>query len=908
MATTSIVSTNARDAALEALDEVFSDFTWEERHVVITRSDGSVAFSQEGVVVPKDWGANATQVLAQKYFRGNPGAFGRETSLKEVVTRIVTAIAEAGETHGHLADETEVEEFSSKLGRLLVAQRAAFNSPVWFNVGAPGRKPQVAACFILDVEDSMDSILDWYKAEGLVFKGGSGAGVNLSKIRSQAETLSTGGNASGPVSFMRGADASAGTIKSGGATRRAAKMVVLDVDHPDVLEFVWCKAKEERKIRALMDAGFDMGVDGADSFSVAYQNANNSVRLGDDFMQAVVADGDWQLRARVSGEVVRALKARDLFDQIARAAWECADPGVQFSTTINSWNTTPRSGEIRASNPCSEHVRLDWSSCNLSSLNLLAFYDPVGGFDAEGFVDAVGVMALAQDILIDLAYEGGGYPLERIAETTRRFRDIGVGYANLGALLMAMGLPYDSDEGRDMAAALSALMTAAVYRTSAQAAARLGPFEAFEENREAFLFVLERHRSAAKEREVQASSPRAALWRRACAEWDAACAAAAAHGVRNAEATVLAPTGTIALLMGCETTGIEPAFALVSYKQLVGGGAMSLPVESVALGLAALGYDRADVEAIAAYAAEHGTLTGAPGLDPAHRRVFETAVGDDPIPPMGHVKMVAAVQPFLSGAVSKTVNLPADASVADIADIYLEAWRLGVKCLAVYRDGCKAYQPLSAKADGAKGAEGVSSELEAHPRPERERLPRHRRARTFSFRIGDCEGYATVGEYDDGRPGELFMKVSKQGSTLAGLMDGCAIAVSLGLQYGVPLATYVAKYTSMRFEPAGVTDDPDVRLATSILDFVFRRLAITYLDEDERRELGVLTAAEKTQALDAPYGSVAADTPPAAPAGTNGNGRAAYGDAPVCPVDGSVMTIRTGTCWACALCGTSGGC
>jgi ribonucleoside-diphosphate reductase alpha chain len=870
---------------------------WERRDVKIVRPDGSVVFEQEGVEVPAFWSQNATQILAQKYFRGNPGTPERETSLRQVIDRVVNAIRAEAVAKGYLDDE-EAEAFSDELTWLLLHQRTAFNSPVWFNVGVPGRPPQVAACFILDVEDDMDSILDWYRVEGKIFKGGSGAGVNLSKIRSSKERLSTGGTASGPVSFMRGADASAGTIKSGGATRRAAKMVVLDVDHPDIRDFVWCKAREERKIRVLRDAGFDMGVDGADVYSVQYQNANNSVRVSDEFMEAVVEDREWALVARTDGSVVETVRAKELFREIAQAAWECADPGIQFDTTINRWNTTPNAGRIRASNPCSEHVRLDWSSCNLSSLNLLAFRQEDGGFDWEGFSHAAGVMGLAQEVLISL----GAYPDPRIKATTRRFRDIGVGYANLGALLMSMGMPYDSDEGRRMAAAITSVMTASVYRTSALVASRVGPFDGFEADREGVLRVLRMHQEANEALDEAAEHAQEI--------WQEAIDLAETYGVRNAEATVVAPTGTISLLMDCQTTGIEPAFSLVAYKTLVGGGTMRLSVPAVADGLRTLGYGEAAVERISAYVAEHGTLAGAPGFDEAHAPVFATAVGDHPISPMGHVAMMAAVQPFISGAISKTVNLPAETTVEEVERVYLDAWRMGVKCLAVYRDGCKAAQPLATKVkDAAKGAttEASSSSAEpvGHPHPLRERLPRTRNAKTFAFQVADCEGYFIVGEYPDGRPGELFMKVSKQGSTLAGIMDALAIAVSVGLQHGVPLETYVAKYTGTRFEPAGMTDDPDVRIASSLLDFVFRKLALVYLEPEVRQGYGIVDMAERK----AMVGSYAQESAVQVPLVSPGlNGKASYGDAPFCPTCGNRMTVRTGTCWACAADGTTSGC
>ncbi|MYB27920.1 MAG: vitamin B12-dependent ribonucleotide reductase, partial [Acidimicrobiaceae bacterium] len=749
-----------------------NNIAWEQRDArLLDHSDGSVAFEQLGVEVPATWSQNATNILAQKYFRGALGTPEREWSLRQVVDRIVGTIARWGDGDGYFADQSEVSLFRAELSHLLYTQKAAFNSPVWFNIGVAGVPQQASACFILSVDDTMESILEWYAEEGRIFKGGSGAGVNLSRIRASTEPLSGGGTASGPVSFMRGADASAGTIKSGGKTRRAAKMVVLDADHPDIEDFIWCKAREERKSRALAEAGFDMGVDGVDSDSVQYQNANNSVRVSDEFMQAVIDGRDWDLTARTDGAVLKRVPARSVLRQMAEAAWECADPGVQFETTINRWHTAAATGPISASNPCSEYVHLDDSACNLASINLLSFLDDDGTFDVAGFRRAVQVVFAAQEVLVGHA----DYPTPAIADTTRAFRQIGLGYANLGALLMALGLPYDSDQGRAVAAAITALMTGEAYLTSTRLAERMGPFAGFHANREHMLRVLEQHRSAtaAIDEELVPSD----LLEAAQVAWDEACERADRHGVRNSQATVLAPTGTIGLLMDCDTTGIEPDLGLVKSKRLVGGGTMEIVNTTVPRALRRLGYIQEQADLIRDHIAEHHTVDGAP-IDPEHRDVFSCSLGDNAISASGHVKMMAAVQPFLSGAISKTVNMPASSTVDDVEQLFIDAWRLGLKSVAIYRDSSKVAQPLtigdggaSAGADaGAPGA-GVPVDGSSTPEPVRRRLPKSRRSRTFEFRVADCKGFVTVGEYPDGRPGEIFVKVSKQGSTLAGIMD-----------------------------------------------------------------------------------------------------------------------------------------
>ena len=835
---------------------------WERRDARIAHfATGAVAFEQLGVEVPAGWSFNATNILAQKYFRGTLGTPEREWSLKQVVDRVVDTITGWGVKDGYFVDDEEAETFRAELKYLIIHQKAAFNSPVWFNIGVEGVPQQASACFILAVDDSMDSILNWYTEEGTIFKGGSGAGVNLSKIRSSKEGLRGGGTASGPVSFMRGADASAGTIKSGGKTRRAAKMVILDVGHPDVEDFIWCKAIEERKARALRDAGFDMDLDGKDSHSTQYQNANNSVRVTDEFMQAVLDDAEWPLCAITTGEVLEIRRARDLFRQVAKAAWECADPGMQFDTTINKWHTAPMTDRINGSNPCSEYMHIDNSACNLASLNLLTFMEENGAFDVEGFRAATELVFTAQEILVGNA----DYPTEKIAENSRRFRQLGIGYANLGALLMSEGLPYDSDGGRAWAAALTALLTGHSYATSARTAARMGPFAGYQENRQAMLKVLRMHRDAAAHIDEELVPPE--LLSAAQEAWDDAVEVAEQYGVRNAQASVIAPTGTISLLMDCDTTGIEPDLGLAKMKKLVGGGTMSIVNQTVPRALRQLGYSSEHIQEIVAYIDERKTILGAPHLNADHLPVFACSMGDNTIHYRGHIRMMGAVQPFVSGAISKTVNVPEEVTVEEIEQLHIEAWQLGLKAIAMYRDNCKVAQPLATAKRTV--ADPTASPPEVHDaelaikvaelekalqrqtvvvkQPIRERLPRKRKSITFAFRVADCEGYVTVGEYEDGRPGEVFMKVSKQGSTLAGIMDAFAIAVSLGLQHGVPLATYVKKYTNMRFEPAGMTDDPELRIAQSLVDYIFRRLAVDYLTFEERAELGVLTSAERTQ-------------------------------------------------------------
>ncbi|MFT3969927.1 MAG: vitamin B12-dependent ribonucleotide reductase [Micropruina sp.] len=823
----------------------YDQVTWEPRDVVQTNwKTGETVFEQRGTEFPDFWSVNASTIVTTKYFRGALNTAARETSLRQLIDRVVTTYRRAGEDNGYFATSADAEIFEHELTWMLLHQYFSFNSPVWFNVGTKSPQ-QVSACFILSVDDSMDSILNWYKEEGFIFKGGSGAGLNLSRIRSSKELLSSGGTASGPVSFMRGADASAGTIKSGGATRRAAKMVVLDVDHPDIEEFIETKAREEDKIRALRDAGFDMDLGGKDIVSVQYQNANNSVRVSDEFMRAVEDGSDFGLRSRMTGEVIETVDARALFDKMAKAAWACADPGIQYDDTINAWHTNPETGRITASNPCSEYMSLDNSSCNLASLNLLKFLRDDDTFDAATFVKAVELVITAMDISICFA----DFPTEAIGQTTRDYRQLGIGYANLGALLMAVGRGYDSEGGRALAASITSLMTATSYRRSAELAAIVGPYAGYARNASAHQKVMRKHQAANDEVRTFTTLD-STVHDVATAEWAKVVTLGSDNGFRNAQASVLAPTGTIGFMMDCDTTGIEPDFSLVKFKKLVGGGSMQIVNQTIPHALKRLGYTAETVEAIVEYISEHGHVVNAPGLKTEHYEVFDTAMGERAIRPMGHVRMMAAAQPFLSGAISKTVNLPETATVEEIAEVYLQGWKLGLKALAVYRDNCKVGQPLS---DAKKKEEPAAVEAAPKPevrveyRPRRQRLPKSRASRTTSFAVGGAEGYMTAGAYDDGRLGEVFLKLGKQGSTLAGVMDAFSIAISIALQYGVPLESYVQKFTNMKFEPAGMTDDADIRMAQSIIDYIFRRLALDYLSFDERAELGIYTSAERAR-------------------------------------------------------------
>ncbi|MGH3907278.1 MAG: vitamin B12-dependent ribonucleotide reductase [Pseudonocardiaceae bacterium] len=1126
----------------------YDEVTWQRRDVVMTNwRDGTVNFEQRGVEFPDFWSLNAVNIVTSKYFRGAAGSEQRESSLRQLIDRVVRTYTDAGLQHGYFATETDKEIFSEELTWMLLHQVFSFNSPVWFNVGTaspqqvsacqpydslvstpagmvpigrlveddavgakiydahgvtrvvatkangikevlrihtkaghlldvtadhlvwrssgqgcgrfvpagelrPGdrlewhrraafgeqeidsrvtaeaalagwlqsdgfvgqytgtnrsltieamtvteadrvrgaemRVPEqlftaplpvdpvkdakleasfelpglpardvkqleiarierrgamdvydiqtesgeylsgnlrVHNCFILSVDDTMESILNWYREEGLIFKGGSGAGLNLSRIRSSKELLSSGGTASGPVSFMRGADASAGTIKSGGATRRAAKMVVLDVDHPDIGEFVQTKAAEERKIRVLRDAGYDMDLGGKDITSVQYQNANNSVRVSDDFMRAVETDAEFGLRARMTNDVIETVRAKELFRRITQAAWECADPGLQYDDTINDWHTCPESGRITASNPCSEYLHLDNSSCNLASINLMKFLRADLTFDAELFAKTVEFVITAMDISICFA----DFPTEKITETTRAFRQLGIGYANLGALLMATGHAYDSDGGRALAAAVTSLMTGTAYKCSAELAGVVGPYEGYARNAEPHQRVMRKHAAANdlirtyhhNDRTVQKAASQA---------WQEGIRTGEKNGWRNSQASVLAPTGTIGFMMDCDTTGIEPDFSLVKFKKLVGGGSMQIVNQAVPKALAALGYQEEQSEAIIEYIAEHGHVVDAPGLRPEHYEVFDCAMGERAIAPMGHVRMMAVTQPFISGAISKTVNMPEKATVDDVEEIYFQSWKLGLKALAIYRDNCKVGQPLSTGMNATPAA--TAEKAIAEGRPVRRRLPKKRPGQTVSFTVGGAEGYMTAGSYPDDGLGEIFVKMSKQGSTLSGVMDAFSIAISIALQYGVPLETYVSKFVNMRFEPAGMTDDPDFRMATSVVDYLFRRIALDYLPKEKREQLGILSAEERTAQVSADYDTTQGDgahveslrtsvdsTPPhgaqARPApvyvGSSTElwelqqGKAA--DAPLCMTCGTKMR-PAGSCYVCEGCGSTSGC
>ena len=916
----------------------FDRLEWQVRDAVIG-DPTSPAFEQRGVEFPTSWSQNAANIVAQKYFRGNLDAPERERSVKQMVSRVAGRIAQAGRDGGYFAGDGDAEAFESELTHLLVNQMAAFNSPVWFNAGwkEPGSE-QLSACFILSVEDDMRSILDWNTEEGLIFQGGSGSGVNLSNIRGSMEQLSRGGTASGPVSFMRGADSWAGSIKSGGGTRRAAKMVVLDADHPDIRAFIWSKAKEEEKAAALRAAGFDMSIDGDGFHSIQYQNANNSVRLTDEFMRAVEDDGDWDLIARTTGRPVATVKARELMREIADAAWRCADPGVQYDTTINDWHTTPADGRITASNPCSEFLSNDNTACNLASINLMKYREQDGSFRVADFEATVDTMILAQEIVVGFS----SYPTEKIARNARRLRQLGLGYANLGALLMSNGMPYDSEEGRAVAASITALMTGRAYRQSALIAQAMGPYEGYADNRPDHDRVMAMHRSAAQER-LPAGEPVGDAARSA---WDDVIALGDQHGFRNSQATVLAPTGTISFLMDCDTTGIEPDFSLVKFKELVGGGHMTIVNRTVPRALQTLGYSSEQIEQIEAYVDERATIVGAPGLAIEHLPVFDVAVGERAISHMGHIRMMGAAQPFLSGAISKTCNVPADSTVEDIADAYALAWREGIKALAIYRDGSKTAQAL--RTDAQDSTEGSAALAEAQaaaiePAPLRRRMPRERQSITHKFSIGGHEGYITAGMYDDGTLGEIFLTdIGKEGSTLRGMMNAFATSISIALQYGVPLETLVQKFSYMRFDPEGITTNPEIPFAKSMPDYIMRWLASRFLGVDVQEELGILTPEVRAR-KSAQEALFRDDTAGPVEANGGGNGKAADEGAatkghvsqpartraaaealtdeppvlparmrgldlgPACAQCGGMMQ-RTGSCYTCSSCGNNTGC
>jgi len=867
-----------------------AEVEWELRTAAIEGADGATVFEQKEVEFPSFWSQNATNVVASKYFRGPLGTPQRERSVRQLIGRVADTLTAWGLRDGYFAgEEEEAQTFHDELTHLLLMQKACFNSPVWFNLGIEER-PQCSACFILGIEDSMDSILDWYKTEGRIFKGGSGSGVNLSKLRSSRERLSAGGLASGPVSFMRGADAIAGTIKSGGKTRRAAKMVVLNVDHPDIEEFIRCKSREERKAYDLGEAGWDVSLNGEAWTSIQYQNANNSVRVSDDFMRAVLEDREWQTRYVLTRDTCQTYRARELMRAIAQAAWECADPGMQYDTIINDWHTCPNTGPINASNPCSEYMHLDDSACNLASLNLMKFMDEDGRFDVEAYKQAVAIMITAQEIIVS----NSSYPTEKIHQNAIDYRQLGLGYSNLGALLMSLGIPYDSEAGRAYGTAVTALMTGHAYATSARIAARMGPFAGYARNAEPMLRVIAKHGEASHKIDDAAPPDLLAATHQA---WDEALALGREHGYRNAQATVIAPTGTISFMMDCDTTGIEPDIALVKYKTLVGGGLMKIVNNTVPLALKRLGYSPAEIEVITKHIDEKGTIEGAPALKEEHLPVFDCAFvaqdGGRSIHWLGHVKMMGAVQPFISGAISKTVNLPEEATVEDIEEAYIEGWRQGLKALAIYRDGSKRAQVLSTAKDQTK-----DKEQENGHRPVRRRLPATRHSLTHKFAIEGHEGYITAGLYDDGSPGEIFVTMAKEGSTLSGMLDAFATSISLTLQYGVPLHDTVQKFSHMRFEPSGRTENPEIPVALSIVDYIFRWLASQFLSEDEKAEFGVLSPAVKAKMMSAEY---AVDPPPA------GNGRRLQDDAPPCPNRGWIM-VRAGTCYRCENCGTTSGC
>ncbi|HVP65808.1 MAG TPA: vitamin B12-dependent ribonucleotide reductase [Anaeromyxobacteraceae bacterium] len=887
------------------------ELAWELRTASITGESGKVIFEQKDVEVPKNWSMLATNVVASKYFRGAMGSPQRERSVRSLVGRVVRTIGAWGRKDGYFASEEDARTFEAELSHLIYRQKMSFNSPVWFNVGVEER-PQCSACFINSVDDSMDSILRLAHTEGMLFKYGSGTGSNLSRIRASKEQLSGGGEASGPVSFMRGFDAFAGVIKSGGKTRRAAKMVILNADHPDVVEFVNCKADEEKKAWALIDAGYDGGfnVRGGAYDSVFFQNANHSVRVTDAFMRAVIDDAEWALTARTSGQPIEKVRARELMRQIVDAAWTCGDPGLQFDTTVNAWHTCSATDRINASNPCSEYMFLDDSACNLASLNLMHFRSIDGGFDAESFRRAVDITILAQEILVSNAR----YPTDAIGKNSEDYRPLGLGYANLGAFLMATGHAYDSDGGRATAAAITAIMTGEAYAMSARIAAHTGTFAGYERNRDPFLAVMRKHQAHVEK--IDEAHVAAELLGAARSSWTDAVRLGTQHGYRNAQTTVLAPTGTIGFMMDCDTTGIEPDIALIKYKKLVGGGVLKIVNNTVPLALQRLGYNGNEVGTILQYIDDMETIEGAPGLKEEHLTVFDCAFkpqnGSRSIHYMGHIRMMAATQPFLSGAISKTVNMPSSATSEDIQNAYVEAWKLGLKAIAVYRDGCKRSQPLNAgkKKDGAEAAEAPA---EMVPSPQRRRLPDERRSITHKFSIGGHEGYMTVGMYDDGSPGELFVTMAKEGSVVSGLMDSFATSISMALQYGVPLKVLCDKFSHTRFEPSGFTGNPDIPIAKSITDYIFRWLSLKFLASEESGEggkalpPGAAPSAPRLKAADRTVSAAVVAAPVIAVPAKDDPPYLAQADAPPCPNCGSI-TVRNGACYKCLNCGTTTGC
>ena len=928
----------------------YDSVAWQQTEAkILNHTSGQPVFEQKNLEFPGDWSHNAINIVAQKYFAGQPGTPDREHSLKQLIDRVVLTVARHGQRNGYFSDSDEVQTFVEELRYIVATQRASFNSPVWFNIGRPERQQQASACFILSVEDDMRSILNWYAEEGMIFKGGSGSGINLSSLRGSCESLSqSAGTSSGPVSFMRAADSSAGTIHSGGKTRRAAKMVILNVDHPDIEKFVWCKAREEKKAHALMAAGFDVGIDGEDLHNIQYQNANNSVRASDAFMEAVEKDADWNLTAvhpSAKKKVVETVKARELFRQIATAAWECADPGLQFDDTINDWHTTPNAGRINASNPCSEYMHIDDSACNLASLNLLKFLGPGGQFKIDDYLHTVELVTLAQEILVGYSE----YPTEKIAKNAKAYRQLGLGYANLGAMLMSQGLPYDSDTGRAQAAVLTAMLTGQAYAVSARIAQRVGPFQGYAKDKEGMLRVLAKHREAIAD--IDATAVGENLLTTATAVWDEALRLAKIYGVRNAQASVLAPTGTIGLMMDCDTTGIEPDLGLVKFKTLVGGGHMKFVNQTVRRGLASLGYKDKEIKEILEYVETRHSLRGAPHFKKEHLDVFACSIGDNVIETSGHVKMMAAAQPFLSGAISKTVNMPEDSSIESVEEVYQQAWRQGLKAIAIYRDNCKAAQPMSVKSDGEEeGKEKVSQPASGDELVEfdakqvgnagyvvrgatvKRQLPPMRPSKTFKFRVAGNKGFMTIGEYEDGLPAEIFITVSKQGSTLAGVMDALAMSVSHGLQYGVPLKSYVRAFINISFTPSGFTDDPKIRTATSLIDYIFRRIAMVYLSHGDQVELGIASFTDEDgqaseMQTDLLAGAATGEVPAAGVEAAQEGASLTAGkmpdnsllnsiapinplsdlSSPMCMACGN-PTQRAGACYVCRTCGLSTGC
>lgn len=882
---------------------------WTKKDSLITNPiNNQVVFEQKEVEFPTDWSLNAINIVSQKYFSGTPGTNNREKSLKELINRVVDTIAEYGYENAYFEDRENLDSFREELKYILTTQRAAFNSPVWFNIGAKDREQQASACFILSVEDTMPSILNWFVEEGMIFKGGSGAGINISSIRSSLEKLSnSGGTASGPLSFMRGADASAGAIKSGGKTRRAAKMVILNVDHPDIVDFIWSKAREERKARDLQAAGWDMSLDGKDITSVQYQNANISVRVTNDFMKAVEDDLDWDLKAIKDNTVLKTVKAREIFHQIAEAAWECADPGLQFDTTINEWHTTPKAGRINGSNPCSEYMHLDNSACNLASINLLKYLNSDNTFMIDEFRHTVDLLITAQEILVGYS----SYPTAKITKNARAYRELGIGYANLGALLMAQGLPYDSDEGRAQAAVITAIMTGEGYAMSAKLAHRVGPFSGFDQDSQTVFKILKKHQVALTQ--INPALVNEDLLNNANDVWYEANDLAKKFGVRNSQISLLAPTGTIGLMMDCDTTGIEPDLGLMKIKKLVGGGTMSIVNQTVPRALKSLGYLDNQIKDIIEYLDQEKTILNAPHLKDDDLMVFACSMGDNSIHYLGHVKMMAAVQPFLSGAISKTVNLPETATVEDIESLHLDAWKMGLKAVAIYRDNCKVAQPLSMAKKDQINSDEEDDRVELTDKiilkgAVKRRLPRVRKSQTYKFLISDLKGYFTISEFEDGKPGELFINVSKQGSTLSGLMDSLAISISHGLQYGVPLKSYVKTLRGTSFPPAGLTNDPDIQTATSIVDYIIRRLALDYLNYDDQLELGMVSFMSNlsNQQLEI-SDQVVKEGKDFKPESVKQPDSTLDINAPLCFNCGN-QTQRSGSCYVCSSCGSTTGC